>query len=1109
MSDAELPAILAERRARNADVTSDLSRQALEALEALLAGFSAAADRDGAGSLRAALEQGADHLYAGLLTVLLRLVFLLYCEDRGLLPTTHPLFAERYSLLGLFNALQADFEAHPGAMPCRFGAYPRLVGLFRAVFLGVSREGLVIPARRGQLFDPSAFPFLEGREIAPLAQPNERSAPELPSVDDRTIHAVLQKLLYLGRERLSYKALDVEQIGSVYEALMGFTVKRIEGGAARIRLGSKRGAARVWVEAEALLSVPAGQRARWLEDDLGLEKAAAGRIVEAVNGAKTAEDARASLEALSGRIPERAGAGTLVIQPGPERRRTSSHYTPRELTEPVVARTLDPLIKAMGGSPSSESLLRLVVCDPAVGSGAFLVAACRYLADRVVEAWGREGRLEAIASGSEDVVNHARRLVAQRCLYGVDKNLYAVQLARLSLWLVTMASGEPFTFVDHAIRHGDSLVGLNLDQLRGFHWKPRARVEPSAQLLSKAIGEALSLRKKILAAQGTLVTPREKEILLLEAEAALDRARLAGDLVIGAFFGQKNDKDREKERDRRLDLVEQWLSAEGRGDNAEARRILVELRAMQAELRRKQAPFHWAIELPEVFSRDRPNPLDGGRARGVAFIDAFIGNPPFLRGGEIASAMGEDYRDWLLALHSDAHGTSDICAHFFRRGHTLIGAHGVLGFIATNTIAEGETRRTGLQQILRSGGLIFEATSSMRWPGTATVAVAAVSVAFGRARGPVDVRLDGARCRAINSYLRARPEPADPTPLAANAGLASKGVDIEGNGFVLSARERDALLAARACNRERILPYVGGEDVTSSPTQSSDRWIIHFGGMPLEEAAKWPELLAIVRESVKPARDAKRDTPINRRLQEYWWQYWADRADFFGSAAKLPRLLVCPNVTKHLVFSFQPQGRTLSKQLYVFALPSAGAFAVLQSRVHEPWARLLSSSMRTDLRYSASDCFETFPFPDPDPRAVLPAIEALGEELYTTRARFMADTNQGLTRTYNALKDPGCADPRVLELRALHEAMDREVLAAYGWSDIPVPPCCSTTDKGRAALQAFEDEILDRLFVLNAERAAQEKRAAAAKKPGTFKRARKTAGEKSSIGGRARPRPRI
>ncbi len=105
-----------------------------------------------------------------------------------------------------------------------------------------------------------------------------------------------------------------------------------------------------------------------------------------------------------------------MIQPGPERRRTSSHYTPRELTEPIVARTLEPLIKAMGEAPSSETLLNLVVCDPAVGSGAFLVAACRYLADHVVAAWTREGRLSVIASAHEDVVNHARRSSFRRCL---------------------------------------------------------------------------------------------------------------------------------------------------------------------------------------------------------------------------------------------------------------------------------------------------------------------------------------------------------------------------------------------------------------------------------------------------------------------------------------------------------------------------------------------------------------------------------------------------------------------------------------------------------------------------------------------------------------------
>jgi hypothetical protein len=144
---------------------------------------------------------------------------------------------------------------------------------------------------------------------------------------------------------------------------------------------------------------------------------------------------------------------------------------------------------------------------------------------------------------------------------------------------------------------------------------------------------------------------------------------------------------------------------------------------------------------------------------------------------------------------------------------------------------------------------------------------------------------------------------------------------------------------------------------------------------------------------------------------------------------------------------------------------------------------LLSSSLEDRLRYAASDCFENFPFPQSDPRAVIPELETIGEKLYETRARLMVDTDKGLTKTYNALKDPACDDARILELRTLHEEMDRAVLAAYGWSDIPVPAFCPITDEDKAALQAFEDEVIDRLFVLNAERAAQEKQAAAATAP--------------------------
>ncbi|WP_437650363.1 type IIL restriction-modification enzyme MmeI [Sorangium sp. So ce362] len=1108
-AEQALPAILAESRKRNADVTNDLSRQVFEALEALLAGFAAADERDGTGALRDALERKDDPLYAGLLTVLLRLVFLLYCEDRGLLPTEQPLFAGNYSLLGLFDALQADFGKYPDTMHRRFGAYPRLVGLFRAAFLGVSHGELEIPARRGQLFDPNVYPFLEGwgpEGSAPITQPEARAAVKLPSVDDLTIYSVLGKLLYLGGQRLSYKALDVEQIGSVYEALMGFTVKRIEHGAVRIRLGSKKGAARVWVEADALLAVPANQRERWLQDELGFDKNVAAKIAEAVKGAKKAGEALGAMEPLSGRNPERAGAGTLVIQPGPERRRTSSHYTPRELTEPIVARTLEPLIKAMGEAPSSETLLNLVVCDPAVGSGAFLVAACRYLADRVVAAWTREGRMEVIASAHDDVVNHARRLVAQRCLYGVDKNTYAVQLARLSLWLVTMARNEPFTFVDHAIRHGDSLVGLGFEQIRAFHWKPQAQVELSAGLLAEALDEAIGIRKRIqaLASEGTYAAQREKERLLADAEDALDRVRLIGDLVVGAFFGQKNDKDREKERNRRLDRVTAWLATEKEGNGPKAGEILAELRGMQEEIRREQVPFHWMIEFPEVFYSERPDPLDGDKINGAAFVDAFVGNPPFAGKNGISAAGGAHYIDWLMAIRPEVKGrpNTDLCAYFFRRAADLVGNHGTIGLLATNTIAEGDSRLMALTPLIGAGAIIYEAEASRPWPGDAAVSISVVHLAFGHARAVVcERRLDGRVVSSIDSRLIVGRERRDPLALVSNADLGFMGMKLVGAGLAMSIAERDALVLADSRNATVLRPYLGGEDVNKHPRGAFDRYMIDFTSMSLEEARRWPMLMRVIEENVRPAREKD-----NRgTYRTYWWRPGESGGALYAALRGLKRCLVTARVTKHLCFSFQPTDLAFNEKLYVFPFDGFVPFAVLQSRTHVPWAWLLSSTLETRLNYSASDCFDTFPFPQPDPRTVIPALESIGEKLYETRASFMVDTNQGLTKTYNALKNPDSDDPRVLDLRALHEEMDRAVLAAYGWSDIAVPPYCPKTDEDRAALQAFEDEVIDRLFVLNAERAEQEKQAAAAAAP-PAKGARKPAAARKPADPAKKPR---
>jgi hypothetical protein len=429
--ERQLPAILAESRKRQANVTTELADQVFEALQILLAGFEAAAERDGRAVLDAAYERGDDHLYGGLLTLLLRLVFSLYAEDRGLLPVEHPLYATHLSLLGLFDELQSDQGNHPDTMSRRFGAYGRLVALFRAIFLGVEHDDLRMPARHGQLFSPHEYPFIEGwqgEESAPIVDPAARAATRVPSVDDGTVFRVLEKLLILHRQRLSYRALDVEQIGSVYEALMGYHVIRLDAEAVCLR------PSRVWVTADEVLEQQPAMRAKWLQETTGLAKAQAEKLHEALGDAKVREQVLAVLDDFAVKGESRRRTSGLVIQPGPERRRTSSHYTPRSLTAPIVQKTLDPLLRSLGDSPSAEKILSLKICDPAMGSGAFLVEVCRYLADQVVLAWTREGRHDLLA-GREDVTLLARRLVAQRCLYGVDKNAYAVNLAKLSLWL--------------------------------------------------------------------------------------------------------------------------------------------------------------------------------------------------------------------------------------------------------------------------------------------------------------------------------------------------------------------------------------------------------------------------------------------------------------------------------------------------------------------------------------------------------------------------------------------------------------------------------------------------------------------------------------------------
>ncbi len=390
--------------------------------------------------------------------------------------------------------------------------------------------------------------------------------------------------------------------------------------------------------------------------------------------------------------PDLVPKGAMVLQPSEERRRSGSHYTPRALTEPIVRTTLEPILARLRGAdgrpPRPEQILDLKVCDPAMGSGAFLVEACRQLGDALVEAWHAHGEVPAIPPDEDEVI-FARRLIAQRCLYGVDRNPVAVDLAKVSLWLVTLAKDHALTFVDHALRHGDSLVGLSRKQIEAFHWDPDApRFQAGFETMQvrEHVAKVAELRQRIREADES-VSDWELRDLWDEAQVELGKVRLFGDLVLAAFFEGEKPKEREAKRS-------EYASAVVSGEAERYRGWLEEWRHAEPPL----APFHWEIEFPEVFERENPG------------FDAIVGNPPFAGKNTIsarnrASATSTGCKQ----LHEESHGNADLVAHFFRRAFDLLREDGALRSDRHEHDRAKATRaRRGLRWICTHGGEIYQ-----------------------------------------------------------------------------------------------------------------------------------------------------------------------------------------------------------------------------------------------------------------------------------------------------------------------------------------------------------------------------------------------------------------
>jgi N-6 DNA Methylase len=1076
-----LAALLEDSRKFQNEVSERLAEQVLHALYEFLRGFQAAHDASGGELLRQPLAEHPDDVYHALLTVVLRIVFLLYAEERDMLPEDET-FLGYYSLAGLYERLREDAALFPDTMDQRYGAWAQLLVLFRMIHDGAESGAMRLPERHGVLFDPDRFIFLEGRTSGGARQIHERIDP--PLVPDGTIYRALEKLLVLDGECISYRALDVEQIGSVYETMMGFRLETATGRSLAIKAQKKHGAPTA-VDLEALLGEPASNREKWLKDRT--DRKVTDTIREAVFGAVAMEDLHAALLPVidSNATPDLVPQAAMVLQPSEERRRSGSHYTPRSLTEPIVRTTLDPILTRLRGPgdrpPTPEQILDLKVCDPAMGSGAFLVEACRQLGDALIEAWNAHGRKPEIPPDEDDVI-FARRLIAQRCLYGVDRNPVAVDLAKVSLWLVTLAKDHALTFVDHALRHGDSLVGLSRKQIEAFHWDPEApRFQAGFETMQvrEHVAKVAELRQQIREADES-VSDWELRDLWDEALFQLGTVRLFGDLVLAAFFENEKPKERERKRG-------EYANAVVSGESERYRGWLEGWRHAEKPL----APFHWEIEFPEVFERK-----DSG-------FDAIVGNPPFAGKNTITSANGSKYIPFLVQKYPQTNGKSDLIGFFFRAAFALINGRGTVGLIATNTISQGDTRAAGLRFIANNGGTIYSVRRRLKWPGTAAVVVSVVH--FARLK-VTELIMDGRHVEHISAFFATNKSNDDPIALAGNSNLSFQGSNIDGQGFVFSEgdesthpkSEMNRILKVNPRSSEVIQPYLGGEELNSAPNLISSRYVIRFGTRDLDQCRrKWPELIHLVRSSVLPFREKRADNPQSRRLKQMWWKWHTERPTLYAAIADKSRVLVNAQVSSTLAFAFQPLGIVFGVTLNVFALSTHAAFCALQSRPHEIWARFFGSSMKDDLRYTSSDCFETFPFPENWESH--PALEAAGRAYYEFRAALMVRNNEGLTKTYNRFHGPDERDPDVVKLRKLHGALDRAVLDAYGWNDIPTD--CEFLleyeideeewgDKKKPYRYRWPDEVRDevlaRLLELNAHRAKEEELAGtiAAKKRG-------------------------
>jgi hypothetical protein len=779
------------------------------------------------------------------------------------------------------------------------------------------------------------------------------------------------------------------------------------------------------------------------------------------------------------------GKPRFTFKKGSERSSSGSHYTPEDLVKPLIQYSLEYLIEdrvtdfykgKANNNETIKKLLDLKICDVACGSGHILLSAARRIALEVARVETGEQQPNPAS------FRHALKEVIKNCIYGVDKNPLAVELCKVALWLESHNPGEPLSFLDHRIKCGDAIVGLaHREELQkgiadeAYQKLPGDDKEIASTFLKKNKQERLLREKSGEVVQLTTeadhklmeqvkelnrlienfsnlpestpeeIEVKEKAYRILIGSDSLKRLKILADLQIMPFFLPKSEINKD------FLLTDALYHRYLRGET----KIPTVIEGKAIEIAVINSFFHWFLEFPEVFQ-------NGG-------FDCILGNPPYLGGKKISGRFGEKYQSFIKEYFEETTGSIDLVVYFLRRISTLFKEF--FSIITTQSVHEGVSRVAGLQYLITQKNLkINYAVKNIIWPGKAATIVD-VFAACKKDRLVKQI-IFGKEVQNINSFLESEIELKNPEKMQFNLKNCFQGCVISGDGFIISKKEFDS----NNYNRQIVVPFLIGDDLINSTNQEYSRYIINFNDLSVNEAKKYPFEYNIVLEKVKPERDKVKRTAY----RDKWWQFAEKAVNLYKTIQTRDHFLVVAKTSKHLAFVRKSNKHWVYDQsLTVITLEASFYFSILQSSIHNEWARKFSTTQGGTPRYNPTDAFHNFPFPIGISDQIEDHLNRISESYQEVRKLNNLALQLGLTKVYNFFHskdissrlltvnlsklerkyfenhfekevwnlwsylqktDNICSLEEAIKgierLRELQIEMDNTVLEAYGWQDI-------------------------------------------------------------------------